>query len=60
MLHVFMVMILGMNGIAVARNGPILWENDATGSRKVFKYLLDLWDTIKNQKILQKSRNSKI
>ncbi len=55
-----MVMILGMNGIAVARNGPILWENEATGSRKVFKYLLDLWDTIKKQKMLQKSRNSKI
>ena len=53
-----MVMILGMNGGGVARNGLILWENDAPGSRKVFKYLLDLWDTIKNkQKRLQKSRN---
>ena len=46
MLHVFMVMILGMNGIAVARNGLILWENDAVGSRKVFKYLRGLWEAI--------------
>ena len=46
MLYVFVVMILGLNGIAVAQNGPILWENDATGSRKVFKYLLGFWDAI--------------
>ena len=46
MLDVLMVMILGMNGIAVARNGPILWENDATGSRKVFKWLGGSWDAI--------------
>ena len=45
-----MVMILGMNGIAVARNGPRLWENDATGSGKVFKYLPGLWEAIKNSK----------
>ena len=59
MLHVFMVMILGMNGIAVARNGPILWENDATGSRKVFKYLLDLWDTINKSKNVAKVQKFK-
>ena len=35
-----------MNGIAVARNGPRLWENEATGSRKVFKYLRGFWDAI--------------
>ena len=49
-----------MNGIAVARNGLILWENDATGSRKVFKYLLDLWYTIKNQKNVAKVRQCKV
>ena len=50
-----------MNGVAVARNGLILWENDATGSRKVFKYLRGLWDTIKNSKIafkVQKCKNA--
>ena len=52
--------VLGMNGVAMARNGPILWENDATGSRKVFKYLPDLWEAIKNSKIkenVQKRKN---
>ena len=38
--------ILGMNGVAMARNGVILWENDARRSRKVFKYLPDLWEAI--------------
>ena len=38
--------ISGMNGVAMARNGLILWENEATGSRKVFRYLLDLRDAI--------------
>ncbi len=46
MLHVFMVMILGMNGIAVARNGPRLWENEATGSRKVFRGFWGFWEVI--------------
>ena len=31
---------------AVAPHGLILWENEATGSRKVFRYLRDLWDAI--------------
>ena len=34
-----MGVISGMNGVAVARQGPILWENEATPSRKVSKYL---------------------
>ena len=38
--------VLGMNGDAVARNGPILWENEAVGSRKVFRYLWGLWEAI--------------
>ena len=38
--------VLGMNGVAVAQNGPILDHNEATGSRKVSGYLPDLRDTI--------------
>ena len=45
-----MVMILGMNGGGVARNGLILWENDATGSGKVFRLLPGPWEAIKNSK----------
>ena len=36
----------GLNGVAMDRHGLILWENEATGSRKVFRYLLDLRDAI--------------
>ena len=46
--------ILGMNGVAMARNGLILWENDATGSRKVSRYLPDPREAIKRSK---KSKN---
>ena len=49
--------LLGMNGVGVARNGPILWENDATGSRKVFKYLPALRDAINKSKIAEKTEN---
>ncbi len=45
------VVIFGMNGVAVGRNGPILWENDATRSRMVFKYLPGSWQAIKKSKI---------
>ena len=38
--------LLVMNWVPVARLGPILWENGATGSRKVSKYLPGLWDAI--------------
>ena len=38
--------IWGMNGVAVARHGPILGENGAVGSRKVFRYLPDLREAI--------------
>ena len=34
------------NGVAMGRYGLILWENGATGSRKVFRCLLDLWEAI--------------
>ena len=42
--------ISGMNGVAMARNGLILSQDGATGSRKVFRYLWGLWDIIKNIK----------
>ena len=42
--------MLGMNGVAVARHGPILKDNEATGSGKIFKYLQGLPDTIHNLK----------
>ncbi len=38
--------VLGVNGVAMDRHGLILWENEATGSRKVFRYLLDLWEGV--------------
>ncbi len=40
-----------MNGVAMARNGPIFSEDGATGSRKVFRYLLGLRDTRTKSKI---------
>ena len=42
--------IRGMKWVAMARHGPILKDNEATGSGKVFKYLPGLRDTIKNSK----------
>ena len=54
------LIISGVNGVVVDRYGLILWENEATGSRKVFNYLPGLWDSIKNQKMSLKSRNPKI
>ena len=38
--------VRSLNGVAMYRHGLILWENEATGSRKVFKCLLDLRDSI--------------
>ena len=40
--------------VAVARYGLILWENEAAGVRKVFRYLPDLWDTITKSKMAAK------
>ena len=44
------VVIFGMSEVAVAWNGPRLWENDATGSGKVSRYLPGFWEAIKNSK----------
>ena len=51
--------VFGMNGVAMARHGPILNDNEAMGSGKVFKYLPGLRDTIKNQKWPPKSKKQK-
>ena len=49
--------ILGLNGVAVARHGPILDDSGATGSRKVSRYLPDLRDTIKKSKMTRRTDN---
>ena len=33
------LVVLGVNGVVVGRNGLILWENEATDSRKVSRHL---------------------
>ena len=38
--------ISDMNGVVGARDGLILWENEATASRKIFKCLRGLRETI--------------
>ena len=52
-----------MNGVAMARHGLILWENEATGSRNVSRYLPDLRDTMFDQhksKQIQQSQKSSL
>ena len=48
-----------MNGVAVARYGLILWQNEATSLRKVFKCLPGLWDAILNSKNTAKIQKPK-
>ena len=40
------MLVVGVTRAAMARHGLMLWENEATGSRKVFRYLPDLRDAI--------------
>ena len=47
-----------MNGVAMARHGPILNDNEAMGSGKVFKYLPGLRDTIKKSKTATEYKQS--
>ena len=54
MFSIFANMFLGTIGVAVRVLEAILRENEATGSRKVFKYLLGLQDTILSPKLLDK------
>ena len=51
--------IRGMKWVAMARHGPILKDNEAMGSGKVFKYLPGLRDTTKNSKMAAKAQKSK-
>ena len=53
------LVVSGTNVVAMARHGPILKDNEATGSGKVFRYLPGLRDTIKNRKWPAKSQNPK-
>ena len=53
------LVVSGTNVVAMARHGPILKDNEATGSGKVFKYLPGLRDTIKKSKIAAKVQKSK-
>ena len=46
--------ILGTNGVAMARHGLILSQDGATRLRKVFKYLPGLRDTILRPKLAGK------
>ena len=50
---------LGMNGVALARYGLIFNHNEATGSRKVCRYLPGLRDTIFISKMAAKVPKSK-
>ena len=56
---IYNYIISGMNRVPMARHGLILRENEATGSRKVFKYLPGLRDTIKLKKYCQSPKNPK-
>ena len=50
----------GLNGVVMDRRGLILCENETTGSRKVFRYLLDLRDAIVLSKNVPIPGNPKI
>ena len=47
---------MGVNGVAVAPHGPILCEDEATPSRKPFKYLPCPFWAFPDPKILNKYR----
>ena len=52
--------VLVMNWVPMARHGLILRENEATGSRKVAKYLLGLRDAISMPKNVSKAKQPNI
>ncbi len=54
MFSIFANMFSGTIGVAVRVLEAILRENEATGSRKVSKYLLGRQDTILSPKLLDK------
>ncbi len=50
----------GVDGVAIDRHGLILWENEATVSRKVFRYLRGRREAVQNLKIAAKVQNAEI
>ena len=58
-LEIYCSILLDTFGVAMARYGLILWENGATGSKKVFRCLWGLRDTIKKSKNAAKVKKSK-
>ena len=50
---------MGVNGVAVAPHGPILCEDEATPSRKPFKYLPCPFRAFSDQKITKNNENFK-
>ena len=50
---------MGVNGVAVAPHGPILCEDEATPSRKPFKYLPCPFRTFPDRKITKNNGNIK-
>ena len=56
----FVTRLLGTKWVAVARHGLILWENEATSLRIIFKGLPGLRDTIKKIKSHNTPENQKI
>ena len=50
---------MGVNSVAVAPHGPILCEDEATPSRKPFKYLPRPFRALPDQKIIKNNENLK-
>ena len=55
----YKLIIWGINGVAMACRGLILNDNEATGSRKVSRYLPGLQEVILNLKMAAKVQQSK-
>ena len=51
--------IFGMNGVKIKRHGLILWENDATGLKIIFKWFPGPNNLLKNSKNAKKTENPK-
>ena len=52
------LVVSGVNGVVVDRHGLILRENDATGVRKVFRYLPGLRDLVTKSNMGSKVQTS--
>ena len=58
-LEIYCSILLDTFGVAMARYGLILWENGATGSKKVFRCLWGFRDIIRKSKMAAKAQKSK-